>query len=94
MTLDTSLGTTPATGSDTAAGTSPAGSGAPLPAGRRSTRRIADWRKRVEIAVLAGPAVIVFVTFVILPVVLAAYYGFFGGRATGRPPTSWGCRTT
>ena len=54
MTLDTSLGTTPTTGSDTAAGTSPAGSGSPLPAGRRTKRRIADWRKRVEIAVLAG----------------------------------------
>ena len=58
MTLDTSLGTTPATGSDTAAGTSPAGSGSPLLAGRRTKRRIADWRMRVEIAASVGPPAI------------------------------------
>jgi len=89
MTLDTSPRTArTSTGSDTAAGTSKAGSGAPLPAGRRTARRIADWRKRAEIAVLAGPAVIVFVTFVILPVAMAAYYGFYKWQGYG-PPTDF-----
>lgn len=91
MTLNTSLGTTPATGSDRAAGSTPAGSGAssaPRPAGRRPAKRLADWRQRAEIAVLAGPAVIVFVTFVILPVAMAAYYGFFKWQGYG-PPTDF-----
>ncbi len=88
MALDTSLGTTPAKASGTGRGTSPAGSGAPLPAARRTAKRVADWRKRVEIAVLAGPAVIVFVTFVILPVALAAYYGFYKWQGYG-PPTDF-----
>ncbi|QWS33794.1 sugar ABC transporter permease [Curtobacterium aetherium] len=91
MTLDTSLGTTPASGSDGAAGSTQAGSGAsnaPRPARRRPTKRLADWRQRAEIAVLAGPAVIVFVTFVILPVGMAAYYGFYKWQGYG-PPTDF-----
>jgi ABC-type sugar transport system permease subunit len=40
---------------------------------------------RLEIAALAAPAVIVFVTFVILPVFMAAYYGFFRWKGYGRP---------
>ena len=58
---------------------------APAPA-RRVAR--SDWRKRLEIALLAGPAVIMFVTFVIFPVVLAAYYGFFKWKGFG-PPTNF-----
>ncbi|KAI3473545.1 hypothetical protein Pfo_031628 [Paulownia fortunei] len=87
MALDTSLGTTRRGVVGTAPGTSPAGSGSPLPA-RRTAQRVADWRKRVEIAVLAGPAVIVFVTFVILPVALAAYYGFYKWQGYGPRRTS------
>jgi len=34
-------------------------------------------RKRLEIAIFAGPALIVFLTFVILPVVLAAVYSLY-----------------
>lgn len=34
-------------------------------------------RKRVEIAAFAGPALVVYVAFVFVPVVLAAYYSFF-----------------
>ena len=41
------------------------------------------WRMRLEIAALAGPALVVFVTFVILPVGLAAYYGFFSWAGYG-----------
>lgn len=40
-------------------------------------------RKRWEIALFAGPAVIVFVTFVIGPVALAAYYGFYKWNGFG-----------
>ena len=41
------------------------------------------WRLRLEIIALAGPALVVFVTFVILPVGLAAYYGFFSWAGYG-----------
>jgi raffinose/stachyose/melibiose transport system permease protein len=47
----------------------------PSPAPRRPAKR--DSRKWLEIGLLAGPALIVFVGFVILPVVLAAVYSFF-----------------
>jgi multiple sugar transport system permease protein/raffinose/stachyose/melibiose transport system permease protein len=39
----------------------------------------------LEILLLAGPAVAVFVGFVIVPIVLAAYYGFFRWKGYGRP---------
>jgi len=54
--------------------------------GRRAGR--SDWQKRLEIALLAGPAIIMFVTFVMFPVVLAAYYGFFKWKGYG-PPTDF-----
>jgi raffinose/stachyose/melibiose transport system permease protein len=38
---------------------------------------------RWEIALLAGPAVIFFVGFVIFPVIMAAYYGFFNWHGYG-----------
>jgi raffinose/stachyose/melibiose transport system permease protein len=57
------------------------------PAGRRG-KRGADWGKLFEIAVLTGPAIIVFLTFVIVPVLLAGYYGFFKWKGFG-PPTNF-----
>lgn len=54
----------------------------------RRPRRGADWRKRGEIALLSGPAVIMFVAFVIFPVIMAAYYGFFRWKGFG-PPTEF-----
>lgn len=51
----------------------------------RRPRKGTDVRTRVEIAVLAGPATIMFVGFVILPVVLAAYYGFYKWQGYGTP---------
>ncbi|WP_431280375.1 carbohydrate ABC transporter permease [Leifsonia poae] len=54
------------------------------PAPRRP-KRVADWRKRFEITILSGPAIVVFVAFVIFPVVLAAYYGFFRWKGYGAP---------
>lgn len=35
------------------------------------------WRKRAEIALLVGPALVVYVTFVLLPIVLAGFYSVF-----------------
>lgn len=57
---------------------------APAGATRRAPAR-PDWRKRGEITLLAGPAIVVFVTFVILPVALAAFYGFFRWKGFGFP---------
>jgi ABC-type sugar transport system permease subunit len=37
------------------------------------------------VALLSGPALVVFVTFVIFPVILAAYFGFFRWRGYGVP---------
>ena len=51
-------------------------------------RRRSSVGARVEIAVLVGPALIVFLGFVIFPVVMAAYYGFFSWQGYG-PPTDF-----
>nr|WP_241983693.1 MULTISPECIES: sugar ABC transporter permease [unclassified Cryobacterium] len=51
-------------------------------------RRSSSIGARVEIAVLVGPALIVFLGFVIFPVVMAAYYGFFSWQGYG-PPTDF-----
>lgn len=60
---------------------------APSPV-RRSRRRGPDWVKRGEIALLTGPAVVIFVAFVIFPVIMAAYYGFYRWKGFG-PPTDF-----
>ncbi|WP_103063810.1 carbohydrate ABC transporter permease [Actinomyces qiguomingii] len=44
-----------------------------------------SWRDRAEITALSAPAVILFITFVILPVIMAAYYGFFKWKGFGVP---------
>lgn len=59
------------------------GARASSPAAPRPRRRKTDWRKRLEITVLAGPAIVVFVGFVIFPVILAGYYGFFRWKGYG-----------
>lgn len=74
---------------DTAEVTDRVGDGAvtaSAPARRRRTPL--PWGKWAEILLLAGPAVVVFVTFVIVPVVMAGYYGFFRWKGFG-PPTDW-----
>ncbi len=48
-------------------------------------RARADWRKRGEIVLLSGPALLMFVGFVILPVAMAAFYGFFKWNGFGWP---------
>ncbi len=65
------------------------GSASALPpsglARRRRRRGGAGLAGRLEIAALSAPAVIVFVTFVILPVFMAAYYGFYRWKGYGKP---------
>ena len=58
------------------------------PMAGRPRRRRTSWRERLEIAVLTGPALLLFVTFVILPVGLAGYYGFYKWSGFGKP-TNW-----
>jgi raffinose/stachyose/melibiose transport system permease protein len=54
----------------------------------RPPRARASWRERLEITMLSGPAVVVFVAFVILPVLAAVYYGFYRWKGYG-PPTDF-----
>jgi raffinose/stachyose/melibiose transport system permease protein len=84
-----------ATASDDVAGRRLAEEGAPrTPSARRSPvrRRRENWRIRGELAILLGPALVVFVSFVILPVVLAAYYGFYKWSGFGTPTDFVGIR--
>src|SRR6266496_1363220 len=55
------------------------------PARGSAERRRVPWRRWAEIALLAGPGVVVFVTFVIVPVLMAGYYGFFRWSGYGVP---------
>ncbi len=55
------------------------------PSGARRHRRGIGWAARLEIAVLSGPAIIIFLVFVIFPVVMAAYYGFYNWKGYGQP---------
>ncbi|MEE1296566.1 MAG: sugar ABC transporter permease [Bifidobacterium sp.] len=53
---------------------------------RRSGGQRADRaRRRFEVGILSIPALIMFVGFVILPVFMAAYYGFFKWKGYGQP---------
>src|SRR5215475_8916969 len=54
----------------------------------RTRKRGGRGRLRLEIAVLTGPAIVVFVALVIFPVALAAYYGFYKWQGYGAP-TDW-----
>ncbi|WP_311258665.1 sugar ABC transporter permease [Microbacterium sp. WCS2018Hpa-9] len=51
-------------------------------------QRKRDTRARLEVMLLAGPALLVFLAFVIFPVLMAAYYGFFSWQGYG-PPTDF-----
>jgi raffinose/stachyose/melibiose transport system permease protein len=66
------------------------GAGVPAPPAspRAGARRRGRARMRLEIAVLSGPPIIVFLAFVIFPVALAAYYGFYRWHGYG-PATDW-----
>jgi len=56
----------------------------PPPSPRRRPRGI-GWSGRLEIALLVGPALVIFLGFVIFPVAMAAYYGFFRWQGYGAP---------
>ncbi|MGY5034251.1 carbohydrate ABC transporter permease [Streptomyces sp. 900116325] len=55
---------------------------------RAAARRRGRAKMRLEIALLSGPAIIVFLAFVIFPVALAAFYGFYRWHGYGAP-TDW-----
>ncbi|WP_225850510.1 carbohydrate ABC transporter permease [Streptomyces sp. HPF1205] len=55
---------------------------------RAAARRRGRAMMRLEIAVMSGPAIIMFLAFVIFPVALAAYYGFYRWHGYGAP-TDW-----
>jgi len=64
------------------------GDGANTTSSPAARRRPADWGKRLEILILAGPAILLFLAFVIFPVLMAAYYGFYQWKGFG-PPTEF-----
>jgi len=61
------------------------GAGAQALPPSRSRRRGIGWAQRLEIAALAGPALLMFLGFVIFPVLMAAYYGFYRWKGFGVP---------
>jgi raffinose/stachyose/melibiose transport system permease protein len=61
------------------------GGGVQAPAPLRPRRRGIGWAQRLEIVALSGPAILVFVGFVIFPVLMAAYYGFYRWKGFGVP---------
>jgi ABC-type sugar transport system permease subunit len=61
------------------------GGGVQAPPPPRSRRRGIGWAQRLEIAALSGPAILMFLGFVIFPVLMAAYYGFYRWKGFGVP---------
>lgn len=71
-----------------AAGSRAGGDGTTVSSPPPRRPRGSTWRERFEVAVLTGPALVVFLTFVIAPVLMAGYYGFFRWEGYG-PPTDF-----
>ncbi len=88
--MSNTLGTEPADGhqSQGAPGAGSAAPAAPPAPPRAAARRRGRAKLRLEVALLSGPAVVVFLAFVILPVALAAFYGFYKWHGYGAP-TDW-----
>jgi raffinose/stachyose/melibiose transport system permease protein len=61
------------------------GGGAQASPPLRPRRRGIGWAQRLEITALSGPAILMFLAFVIFPVVMAAYYGFYRWKGFGVP---------
>ena len=71
---------------ETAPGNRPRnGGGAQALPPSRSGRRGISWAQRLEIILLSGPAILMFLAFVIFPVLMAAYYGFYRWKGFGVP---------
>lgn len=49
----------------------------PRPARGRVENRAGQWRKRGEIALFTGPAIVIYLLFVIAPIFFAAYYSLY-----------------
>ncbi|MFF5077566.1 carbohydrate ABC transporter permease [Actinoplanes sp. NPDC000266] len=64
------------------------GGGVQAPPPVRPRRRGIGWAQRLEIVALSGPAILMFTGFVIFPVLMAAYYGFYRWKGFG-PPTDF-----
>ncbi|GGZ04382.1 carbohydrate ABC transporter permease [Streptomyces poonensis] len=88
--MSDTLGTDTADGrqSQGTPGAEDAATSAPPAPPRATALRRGRARMRLEIAVLSAPAVITFLAFVIFPVALAAYYGFYQWKGYGEP-TDW-----
>lgn len=54
-----------------------------LPPSGLKRSRLQRLRKPMEITILVGPALLIFLSFVIFPVAIAAYYGFFSWTGFG-----------
>lgn len=52
---------------------------------RHGTKDTRKARNRIEIAILSAPALILFIGFVVVPVVLSAYYGLYNWKGYGSP---------
>ena len=89
--MSDTLGTDTATGRQSQ-GTTSVGDAAAQPASpaapRAAARRRGRAKLRLEIALLSGPPILMFLAFVIFPVVLAAFYGFYRWHGYGAP-TDW-----
>src|SRR4051812_45087895 len=59
--------------------------GVPASPSSRPRRRGIGWAQRLEIAAMSGPAILMFLSFVIFPVVMAGYYGFYRWKGFGVP---------
>ncbi|HXR74105.1 sugar ABC transporter permease [Actinocrinis sp.] len=89
--MSDTLGTDTTTGRQSQ-GTTQVGDAAGEPASptspRAAARRRGRARMRLEIALLSGPPILMFLAFVIFPVALAAFYGFYRWHGYGAP-TDW-----
>lgn len=70
------------------------GTAVPPPGGNRirKGRKGIGWPARLEIALMTGPTLLVFLGFVMLPVAVAAFYGFFSWQGYGPPQEFVGLR--
>src|SRR4051812_46236820 len=86
--MSDTLGTETAIGRQSQGTSRVGGAARPPTSPRAASRRRGRAKMRLEIALLSGPAILMFLAFVIFPVALAAYYGFYRWHGYGAP-TDW-----